>query len=86
MQGDVSASFRPGARSPFPFRGDFYIDATEQVTDWLVGRRNPIYSYVTTQYGELREAVYREEMTSTDAAEELQLRAETEWEAQGLNE
>jgi multiple sugar transport system substrate-binding protein len=64
----------------------FYIDASTQVTDWLVGRRNPIYSYVTAQYAELREKVYREEMNSTDAAEELQARAVAEWDAQGLDD
>lgn len=64
----------------------FYIDATEQVTDWLVGRRCPIHWYVTNQSAELRERVYREEMTSAEAVEELQNRALAEWDAQGLNE
>ena len=33
---------------------------------------------------ELREQVYRDEMTGKDAAAELQTRADAEWAAQGL--
>jgi maltose-binding protein MalE len=64
---------------------DFYIDAADQVTDWTVGRRCPINSFVITQYTELREQVYRDLMTASDAAAELQARAVAEWEAQGLS-
>lgn len=64
----------------------FYIEAGDQVTDWLVGRRCPIHWYVTDQYTELRELVYRDQMSAADAADELQKRAEDEWEAQGLAE
>ncbi|MEN8241606.1 MAG: substrate-binding domain-containing protein [Chloroflexota bacterium] len=63
---------------------DFYVDATDQVTDWIVGRRCPLHWYVTNQSAELRERVYRGEMTSAEAVEELQVRAEAEWIAQGL--
>jgi maltose-binding protein MalE len=63
---------------------DFYIDAANQVTDWTVGRRCPIYGFVTTQYTELREQVYRDLMTAEAAAAELQARAVAEWEAQGF--
>ena len=63
---------------------DFYIDAASQVSDWTVGRRCPIYGFVTTQYTELREQVYRDLMTPQAAADELQARAEAEWEAQGF--
>ena len=64
----------------------FYVDATDQVTDWIVGRRCPIHWFVNDQSVELREKVYRDEMTSQEAVEELQARAIAEWEAQGLNE
>ncbi|MEN8172337.1 MAG: substrate-binding domain-containing protein [Chloroflexota bacterium] len=62
----------------------FYVDATDQATEWITGRRCPLHWYVTSQSGELRERVYREEMTSAEAVAELQARAEAEWEAQGL--
>ncbi len=64
---------------------DFYIKAANDMTEWIVGRRCPIHWYVTDQYAELREQVYRDMMTATEAAEELQKRALAEWEAQGLD-
>ncbi|MEN8242782.1 MAG: substrate-binding domain-containing protein [Chloroflexota bacterium] len=64
----------------------FYVDATDQVTDWIVGRRCPLHWYVTNQSAELRERVYRGEMTSVEAVAELQARALAEWDAQGLDE
>lgn len=63
---------------------DFYITAAAEATDTIVGRRCPIYGFVTTQYTELREQVYRDLMSPQDAANELQARAEAEWQAQGL--
>lgn len=63
---------------------DFYIRAADEATDWIVGRRCPIYGFVTTQYTELREQVYRDLMDPAAAAAELQARALAEWEAQGL--
>lgn len=64
---------------------DFYISAADQVDEWIVGRRSPIHPFVQTQYAELREQVYRGNMTGKDAAAELQSRAEAEWKAQGLS-
>lgn len=64
---------------------DFYMDAQNQVTEWTIGRRCPIYQFVTTQYTELREQVYRDLMTPSEAAAELQKRALAEWEAQGFS-
>ncbi|MCB0186147.1 MAG: extracellular solute-binding protein [Caldilineaceae bacterium] len=63
----------------------FYVDAGEQVTEWTLGRRCPIYQFVTTQYVELREQVFRDLMTAEQAAEELQSRALVEWESQGYS-
>jgi maltose-binding protein MalE len=62
----------------------FYIQAAEEATDWTIGRRCPINSFVISQYQELREQVYRDLMSPTDAAAELQNRAVAEWQAQGL--
>ena len=74
----VDKDYYPGLR--------FYVEATEQVTDWIVGRRCPIHWFINTQSQELRERVYRGEMSSADTVEELQARALAEWEATGLNE
>jgi maltose-binding protein MalE len=63
----------------------FYIEASDQVTDWIIGRRCPIHNFVGTQYTELREQVFRDLMTPQAAADEMQKRALDEWEAQGLS-
>jgi len=62
----------------------FYVDAGPEVTEWTIGRRCPINDFVITQYTELREQVYRDLMSAQAAADELQKRAEGEWQAQGL--
>jgi len=72
----VDANAYPGLK--------FYIDAPNQVTEWIIGRRAPIHNFVQTQYVELREKVYRGDMTAKDAAAELQNRADQEWKNQGL--
>jgi len=72
----VDANAYPGLK--------FYIDAPSQVTEWIIGRRCPIHGFVQTQYQELREKVYRGDMTPKDAAAEMQTRADTEWKNQGL--
>lgn len=64
---------------------DFYIDAANNVDEWLIGRRCPIHWFMASQYGELREKVYRDQMTAKEAAAELQKRGDDEWEAQGLS-
>jgi len=74
---NVDANAYPGLQ--------FYIDAVAEVDEWLVGRRSPIHWYVAGQWDELKEQVYRDLMSPTDAVAELQRRAETEWEAQGLS-
>ena len=55
------------------------MKAATEMTEWIVGRRCPIRSFVDAQYQELREQVYRDLMSATDAAEELQTRALAEW-------
>jgi len=65
---------------------DFYLVDINETTDWLrSGRRCPIHWFVTSAYGELREAVYRGQMNAEQAAAELQKRAVDEWDAQALN-
>ncbi len=64
---------------------DFYLAAADNVDEWLVGRRCPIHWFIAGQYGELREKVYRGDMTAAEAATELQRRALDEWDAQGLS-
>jgi hypothetical protein len=73
----IDASIYPGL--------DFYIKAADQVDEWLIGRRCPIHWFVADQYKELREKVYRDQMTAKEAAAELQKRADDEWAAQGLS-
>jgi multiple sugar transport system substrate-binding protein len=63
---------------------DFYIKAANETDEWLIGRRCPIHWYLASQYGELREKVFRGDMTAVQAAAELQTRAQNEWDAQGL--
>jgi multiple sugar transport system substrate-binding protein len=72
----VDASVYPGL--------DFYISAATEATDFVLGRRCPIQSFVISQYQELREQVFRDLMDPQAAADELQARALAEWEAQGL--
>jgi hypothetical protein len=55
-----------------------------EADEWSSPARCPITSFVGNQYGELREAVYREQMTAAEAAAEFQSRCEAEWQAQGL--
>lgn len=62
----------------------FYVDAGPEVTEWTIGRRCPINDFVIAQYRELREQVYRDLIDPQAAADELQKRAEAEWQAQGL--
>jgi len=61
-----------------------YVDAGPEVTEWTIGRRCPINDFVIAQYRELREQVYRDLIDPQAAADELQKRAEAEWQAQGL--
>ncbi|NWG19833.1 MAG: hypothetical protein HXY39_05840 [Chloroflexi bacterium] len=63
---------------------DFYISSVDKVDEWIIGRRCPIHPFVQTQYQELREQVYRGNLTGKEAAAEMQVRAEAEWKAQGL--
>jgi len=63
----------------------FYFDSVEEADEWSSPARCPITSFVSNQYQELREAVYREQMTAAEAAAEFQARCEAEWAAQGFS-
>jgi multiple sugar transport system substrate-binding protein len=73
----VDASVYPGLK--------FYIDSATTATEWLTIRRCPIHPFVVDQFTELRDKVFRGQMTGKDAAAEMQTRAEAEWKAQGLS-
>jgi len=63
----------------------FYFDSVEQADEWSSPARCQITSYVSQQYQELREKVFRDEMTAADAAAEFQSRCESEYQAQGFS-
>ncbi|MBN1810573.1 MAG: twin-arginine translocation signal domain-containing protein [Anaerolineae bacterium] len=63
---------------------DFYFDSVTDADEWSSPARCPITSFVGNQYSELREKVFRDEMTAADAAAEFQARCEAEWAAQGF--
>ena len=62
----------------------FFFDALDEANSWQAPERCQITAFVQTQYGELREKVYREEMTGAEAAAEMQKRCNDEWKAAGL--
>jgi ABC-type glycerol-3-phosphate transport system substrate-binding protein len=63
---------------------EFYLKSVDEATDWHTPARCPITGFVQTQYVELREAVYRDQMTGAEAAEEFQKRCEEEYKAAGF--
>jgi hypothetical protein len=67
---------------PSVFTGlDFYFKSIDEATEWHAPARCPITGFAQNQFGELREAVYREKMTATEAAAEFQKRCDSEYEA-----
>jgi len=70
---------------PMTYNGlKFYLDSVTEATDWHTPARCPITGFVQTQYVELRESVYRDEMTGAEAAAELHSRCESEYTAAGF--
>jgi maltose-binding protein MalE len=63
---------------------EFFFRSMDETTDWHEIARCPITEFVDTQYHELYERVYRDEMTGAEAAAELQRRSEEEYEAAGF--
>ncbi len=72
----IDADAYPGLR--------FYIDTIPEVEEWHLLRRCPIHWFMYDQQSEVREQVYRDNMSPEEGAAELQRRAEAEWAAQGL--
>jgi len=70
---------------PTAYNGlEFFFRSLDEATDWHTPAGCPMTAYVQTQYTELREAVYRDEMTGSQAAEEFQRRCESEYKAAGF--
>ncbi len=63
---------------------EFYFRSIDEATDWQTPAGCRITGFVQTQYVELREKVFRDEMTGLEAAEEFQKRCEDEWIAAGF--
>jgi multiple sugar transport system substrate-binding protein len=63
---------------------DFYFKSVDEADEWSSPARCPITNFSRTQFQELREAVYRDEMTGTEAAAEFQKRCETEYTEAGF--
>ncbi|MEZ4557633.1 MAG: hypothetical protein R2854_14490 [Caldilineaceae bacterium] len=72
----IDPSSRPGL--------DFYFNSVDEATEWSSPARCPITSFVSTQYVQLREAQYRDEMTAAEAAAEFQKRCEEEYKNAGF--
>ncbi|RME52367.1 MAG: hypothetical protein D6790_18730, partial [Caldilineae bacterium] len=63
---------------------DFYFRSVDEATAWYSPARCPITQFVSTQYQQLREAQYRDQMTAAEAAAEFQRRCEEEWKNAGF--
>jgi maltose-binding protein MalE len=62
----------------------FYADSVNEATEWGPFIRCEIQSFVEDKYIQVRESVYRGEMTGAEAAAMLQAEAEKEWKAAGF--
>jgi ABC-type glycerol-3-phosphate transport system substrate-binding protein len=64
----------------------FYFDSIEEANYWGPNIKNEIENFVSQKFIELREAVYRDQMTGAEAAAKLQEEAVKEWKASGFGE
>jgi multiple sugar transport system substrate-binding protein len=65
---------------PSPFPGlKFYVDSVNEADEWYYPILNPIASFAQTKFSQTMEAVYRDQMTPEQGAEELQAALEQEW-------
>jgi multiple sugar transport system substrate-binding protein len=62
----------------------FYFDTIDDANEWHSPAKCPITGFVNDNYVEVREYVLRSDMTSAEAAAELQRRVDDEWIASGL--
>ena len=72
----IDPSTRPGL--------DFYFNSVDEATEWSSPARCPITQFVSTQYQQLRQEQYRDEMTAAEAAAEFQKRCEEEYKNAGF--
>jgi len=63
---------------------DFYLQSINEATGWQSLPRCEILPYANEQWRNLAEEVYRDKMTGSQAAEELQRRCESEYESAGF--
>jgi hypothetical protein len=56
----------------------------DEADEWSSPARCPITNFSRTQFQELREAVYRDQMTGAEAAAEFQKRCDNEYEQAGF--
>jgi hypothetical protein len=63
---------------------DFYFRSAQEATEWYWPARCEITDFASTEYLNLKDKVNRDEMTPTEAAEELQRRCEEEYKAAGF--
>ncbi|MCB0122129.1 MAG: extracellular solute-binding protein [Caldilineaceae bacterium] len=62
----------------------FYFDSVQEATYWGPYIRNEIQAFIETQYQQLREQVFRGELTGAQAAAQLQEDAVKEWQQAGF--
>jgi ABC-type glycerol-3-phosphate transport system substrate-binding protein len=62
----------------------WYFDNADKASVNISLRRSPLHGFVWGQIPEVREMMYRGQITPAQACEELQKRADTEWKNQGL--
>ncbi|MFC1975353.1 substrate-binding domain-containing protein [Chloroflexota bacterium] len=63
---------------------DFYFKSVDEADEWSSPARCPITNFSRTQFTELREEVYRDQITAAEAAAEFQKRCDTEFEQAGF--
>jgi hypothetical protein len=63
---------------------EFYFQSVKEAEEWYRPLACPITDFAYNQWASLREAVFREQMTATDAAAEFQKRCEEEYIAAGF--
>jgi maltose-binding protein MalE len=62
----------------------FYFDSVAEANEWWPTVKMEIMSFIATRNAELRERVFRGEMTGAEAEEELQSSVMQEWEEAGF--
>ena len=63
----------------------FYFDSIDEATEWSSPARCPITIFARSQFNELRENHFREQLTAAEAAAEFQKRCTEEFAAAGFS-